>query len=80
MEGPWLVTCAYCGTMVKGERTRLFWNGGTYRICSVDRVCKRNAAKRLVMLQFAFNEQGGRGIEMAEEIDRLQAWINGRFE
>lgn len=80
----WTVTCAYCANDVPGERTRLFWstepgNPGTFRICSNEHACQRRAGERARFLRKALDENGGRGVDMAEEIDRLERWHERSF-
>jgi hypothetical protein len=40
----WMVTCARCGRVIKGERSRLMWGAdGTFRLCGplLARKCDR---------------------------------------
>lgn len=50
-DEPWMVTCALCGTQIRGERSRLFWsttpgNPGTYRTCKNELACEKRRAER----------------------------------
>lgn len=47
-KGEWMVTCARCGREIKGERSRLMWDGGTYRLCGpmLQKKCDRLFAEK----------------------------------
>jgi hypothetical protein len=68
--------CAACLKWIEFGQARLMWSReGTYRLCKRDVGCKKRARKRLRDLEVAFAHNGGRGVEDAETIDALRAYV-----
>jgi hypothetical protein len=69
--------CAACHKPLPFGKARIMWNPsmGAFRLCKREDGCKTRAKQRLRKLEAAFEEAGGRGVDMAEEIDALRRFV-----